>query len=91
MKTESLYNLFKGSLTEIINGIPKGSGKALSALLAMLLIAIQVIASLIPGCNCPIDHTTLGWLLTFVCTIYGIKGFFGKPGDAPNTDKPANQ
>ncbi len=88
---QTLFSLFKGSLTEIINGIPKGSGKALSALLAMLLIAIQVVASLLPGCNCAIDHTTLGWLLTFVCAIYGIKGFFGKPGDSLNTDKPTNQ
>jgi hypothetical protein len=88
MKIDTLLNLFKGSLTEIINGVPKGSGKALSALLAMLLIAIQVIASIIPGCGCPIDHTTLGWLLTFVCTIYGIKGFFGKTGDTPPSEKP---
>lgn len=74
------FNWWAQTFAEEKNG--KASGKALSALMAMLLVAFMIVWSVIK--NVDVDSATLLMLLGFVCTLYGIKGFYKNKNNNQN-------
>ena len=85
--SKSLWTIVSESLTEVINGVPKGSGKAICALFSMLSAMSMVVMSFIPtgtpAAKTPIDHWAFGTLLGFIAAVYGIKAVWGKEGSQP--------